>query len=219
MTSARTDLEERSSGPSWLANTGPDAIGFLNMSENLRNYVTAIIGLEHAIRNVDPSKWENASPCEGWTVRDVAGHAMAVVNNVPTALGQSTAMDPFIASPGQHAGDNPYETWRGIRTKLFVALDAPGSLQTEMKNGGVTMTIDTALRPLFCDALIHSWDIARGAGGDERMDPDLVGIAQAIYDARDAAGTLRVNGRYQPAGTTSSTDPQSRLLAFVGRAV
>jgi uncharacterized protein (TIGR03086 family) len=189
------------------------------MSANLRNYIAAIIGLEHAIRNVDDKSWENPSPCEGWTVRDTAGHAMAVVNNIPTALGLSAAMDPFVDKPGQHAGESPYETWRSIRTKLFVAIDAPGALQTEMKAGGATMTVDNAMVPYFCDALIHSWDIARGSGGDDRMDPDLIGIAQSIYAAREAAGTLRVNNRYQAASTTTRTDPQSKLLAFVGRVV
>jgi uncharacterized protein (TIGR03086 family) len=187
------------------------------MSSNLRHYLAAITSLEHAIRNVPTDGWDKPSPCEGWSVKDVAGHAMAVANNISKTLGHSDSLDPFIDHPGDHCGNDPWAKWLEIRTNVLFGLDQPDALQHEMQMGPNTLVVDQVLAFYTCDALIHSWDIARGSGGDERLDPGLVTFAQSTYDARDAAGTLRVGNRYQPAGTTSHTDAQSRLLAFVGR--
>ena len=65
------------------------------MSENLRHYTTIVFGFEHVLRLVPESAWANPSPCEGWNARQVAGHAMAVVNNVAARGGVGTVVDPF----------------------------------------------------------------------------------------------------------------------------
>ena len=57
------------------------------MSANLRRYTTILFGFEHVLRMAPEEAWSNPSPCEGWTARDVAGHAMAVTNNIAGRAG------------------------------------------------------------------------------------------------------------------------------------
>ena len=52
------------------------------MSENLRNFTKAIYGMDAVVQRVPVDAWDNGSPCEGWTARDVVGHQAGVLNGV-----------------------------------------------------------------------------------------------------------------------------------------
>lgn len=185
------------------------------MSQNLRNYLVAVFGLEAVITAAPESAWTKPSPCEGWTARDVAGHAMGVVSNVAARAGIGELCDPF-ADPGELAGTDVVASWRATRNRLLEALDQAGALQQQTEHPLGTMTIDTFLNAMLGDALIHTWDVARATGGCERLDPDAAAVALRGLEARDPQ-LLRAPGRYGPAATPIGDDPPSRLLAFSGR--
>jgi hypothetical protein len=69
---------------------------------------------------------------------------------------------------------------------------------------------------LFADHLIHSWDLARAIGADDRLDDGLVSACSAWYgDREDAYRTAGVVGPRPvlPAGASE----QAVLLAGFGR--
>jgi uncharacterized protein (TIGR03086 family) len=189
------------------------------MSQNLRNYLVAVFGLEAAIKAAPTDSWSNQSPCEEWTARDVAGHAMGVVNNVAARLGHGETVDPFV-EPGKIAGDDVVASWTKIRTNLMEALDKPGALDHPVEHPQLGSTnIDAFIAMMTGDALIHTWDIARATGGNERLDAGLIPVVQAGLEARDPK-VMRAPGRYlAPTEVASTVDPQTRLLAFVGRKI
>jgi uncharacterized protein (TIGR03086 family) len=187
------------------------------VSQNLRHYVATIYGLEHVIRLVPDDAWDLPSPCEGWTVRDVAGHAMGVVSNVAARCGMGEAINVFADSPGTIAGAHPLTTWYSIRHRVLEALDQPGALQIEMTSGLGTMTVDAFIANMAADGLIHTWDIARGAGVDERLDPTLVDVVYEIITARDEAVNRAPQRFIAAVAVNSSADAQTRMLAFAGR--
>lgn len=187
------------------------------MSTNSRNYLVALFGFDHVMRSVADGTWDNASPCEGWTARDVAGHAMAVMSNVAAMAGNGTKIDPFQTPPGAIAGTAPYATWYEIRNRLVATLDTHGTLNTVVDHPHFGPTLDHMVGNMMADALIHTWDIARATGGDDRLDPGLVGVALAALKTRDEA-LLRAPARYGADQTSDATiSDQSRLLAFSGR--
>ena len=70
------------------------------------------------------------------------------------------------------------------------------------------------------DVLIHTWDLARATGLDERLDPEevhrqvsgLEGLPAEVDEA------MRASGHYGPrVEVPADADDQTRLLAFLGR--
>jgi uncharacterized protein (TIGR03086 family) len=189
--------------------------GFVSI--NSRRYTVAIFSLDRVLRSVPIDAWDAQSTCEGWTVRDVASHAIAVVANVGARLTGAERVDPF-GDPGKLYGPDPSLAWPTIRDRTLEALDHQGALQQGVDTQTGTVTMDEFIQNMTADALIHSWDIARSAGLDERLDPGLVVSVYEGYQQRDAAGLMRTPGRYGAATVPEGeVSLQDRLLAFVGR--
>lgn len=184
------------------------------MSANLRMYTTIVFGLEHVLRLVPADAWDNASPCEGWRARDVAGHAMGVVNNVAARGGVGQVIDVF-ADVGGIGGDDPLSTFRAMRDRYLAATDHPGALQTVITSSLGEVTLDQYIGMMCADTLVHTWDVARAAGVDDRLDPGAVRWVHTELAARDQPG-IRKPGRYADA-IAFDGDEQARLIAFTGR--
>jgi uncharacterized protein (TIGR03086 family) len=66
------------------------------------------------------------------------------------------------------------------------------------------------------DVFLHTWDLARATGLDERLDPDEVRALLAGMEPMDAV--LRRSGHYGPrVAVPDDADDQTRLIAFIGR--
>jgi uncharacterized protein (TIGR03086 family) len=66
------------------------------------------------------------------------------------------------------------------------------------------------------DTCIHTWDLARAVGGDERLDPDVVRLSWEMLEPMDAM--LRRPGVFGPKlDAPADADEQTRLLYFLGR--
>lgn len=186
------------------------------MSENLRQYLVAVFGLDHVMRLVPESAWDRPSPCENWTARQVAGHAIGVVNNVAAKVGLGDAVDPF-GDVAAIAGDNPAATFRSIRNRLLEALDREGVELIDVQSSLGEMKMDEYLAGMTIDAVVHTWDIARAAGVDDTLDPDLVEAVHARLVANDGA-SLRTPRRYgDEVEVGDDASAQDRMIAFSGR--
>lgn len=71
-------------------------------------------------------------------------------------------------------------------------------------------------RLLCADTLVHTWDLARAGGQDDRLDADAVTKALEFLVPIDEG--VRRPGGFGPKVTPSpDADSQTRLLAFTGR--
>jgi hypothetical protein len=69
---------------------------------------------------------------------------------------------------------------------------------------------------LIGDTIVHTWDLARGVNGDERLDEDLVLLALGIVEP--FAPMLSSTPYYKrPQRTPPTASAQERLLALTGR--
>jgi uncharacterized protein (TIGR03086 family) len=66
------------------------------------------------------------------------------------------------------------------------------------------------------DVLVHTWDLARAVGADDRLDP---GWCESFYGQLQAnPEALREAGMFKPAvAVGDDADAQSRLIARLGR--
>ncbi|WP_231104856.1 DinB family protein [Haloechinothrix halophila] len=63
---------------------------------------------------------------------------------------------------------------------------------------------------------MHTWDLARATGQDERLDPDK--CAQLLEGMLPLDDVLRKSGQFGPrTEVPDDVDVQTRLLAFIGR--
>lgn len=186
------------------------------MSENLRLYTTVMFGLEQTLARVPSSAWDCASPCEGWTVREVAGHAMAVTHNIAARASGGELLDAF-EDVAQIAGNDPVATFRTFRARFLEATDRRGALQTPVASRIGNMTLDSYLAFMRSDTFVHTWDVARGAVIDPHFDPQIVSVVLADYLERDMT-PLRVPERYDDERSVAGdADELARLIAFTGR--
>jgi uncharacterized protein (TIGR03086 family) len=186
------------------------------MSENLRRYTTIVFGFEHVLRLGAPGAWSNPSPCESWDARQVAGHAMAVVNNVAARAGVGRVVDPFENLEAM-AGDDPAESFRAIRDRYLLATDRQGALQRSVSSRLGHMALDEYIGKMCLDTLVHTWDVARALEVDDALDPGAVADVYATCLA-GLQTVPREQGRYDEAiAAETFTSEQDRLMAFTGR--
>jgi uncharacterized protein (TIGR03086 family) len=184
------------------------------MSANMRYYVASMFELDHALRRVPSDAWDEPSPCEGWSAREVAGHAIGVVANIPAKLGLGPAVNAF-EDVARIAGDDPVASFRPIKWLTLTALDSEGAPATVIRSSMGEMTIDDYLVPLGRDAVVHAWDIARAVGIDAALDPDLVDETLTRIRLEEMT---RGQGRYgEIVELPADASAQDRLLALTGR--
>ena len=116
------------------------------------------------------------------------------------------------------AGDDPVASWEAARAGLEAAAAPEGALDKVLATPFGEMPADAFLGIIVLDALTHSWDLARAAGVDDRLDPELVSVC--FERIRPLDGAIRVPGFFGPARPApEGADEQTQLMAFLGREV
>lgn len=167
---------------------------------------------------VPAEAWERPAPCEGWAARDVVRHLVEWLAPPGFLLG-TFDVDP---GPLPSVDDDPAGAWALVRDAIQRGLDDPATAERVEDCGppgplSFAVAVDMTCTP---DVLVHTWDLARAAGLDERLDPDevrrMVTGFEALPPEVDAA--MRSSGHYGPrVDVPADADDQTRLLAFLGR--
>ena len=166
-------------------------------------------GFSDRVEHVPEGMWSNPAPCDGWTARDVVGH---LVEWVPHVIGLAgIEFDPMPVD------SDPAAAWASLVATLQQALDEPAVASREFDAGPPgRLTVERAIDMLVTgDVLIHTWDLARAAGLDERLDAGLV--HSMLEGMQPLDEILRSSGHYGPKVTVrEDADEQTQLLAFSG---
>ncbi|HSX48342.1 MAG TPA: TIGR03086 family metal-binding protein, partial [Candidatus Nanoarchaeia archaeon] len=143
--------------------------------------------ISELVSNVKDDQWGAATPCADWTVKDLLNHV--TYENVwvkPLVSGQTIdeVGDKF---EGDLLGADPKSAWLAAASESEAAFAEPGALDRTVKlSRGDTPGSDYAAE-VFMDLLIHSWDLARGLGVDEHLDPELVEACYKILEPQAEA--------------------------------
>ena len=173
------------------------------MSDAAQRWRQSAEAFDQRFSAISEAQWSAATPCTEWTVRDLVDHATSVQARFGGLLGLQVA----------EGADWP--TVRGAMVAVLadgVALD--GSVAVP---GLGDMTKAQVLDICAFDMLLHTWDLARAIGADERLPPEVVEACHAWLRALPP-DVLRSRGRFAPeVATTGVADGQTRMLAFAGR--
>jgi uncharacterized protein (TIGR03086 family) len=167
-------------------------------------------GFSDRLSAVQPEDWSKSTCCDGWDVAALVDHAIGAQRMVPKALGAAGDIDAM--------GEDPVQVWKTVRTAADAALSAPGALDQTVKLPFGEMRAQDGFGFPFGDLLIHTWDLARAVGADDRLLPEACTMVLAQLEPIDAL--IRRPGvfgpKFQPA---PGGDIQDQLLAFVGRQI
>ncbi|MFD9735436.1 TIGR03086 family metal-binding protein [Umezawaea sp. NPDC059074] len=164
------------------------------------------------VRGVAEGGWDAPAPCEGWVARDVVRH---LVEWFPAFLKSGAGVD---LPAGPSVDEDPVAAWTVHSEGVQALLDSPDTASKVLKNPHIgEVPLDRAVDTFYTsDVFMHTWDLARATGQDERLDPDrCAGLLEGMVAADEA---LRSSGHYGPkVEVPDDADVQTRLIAFTGR--
>lgn len=157
------------------------------------------------------SDWAAPAPVQGWDAR-------AVVEHLTTWFPAFLAGSGVELPPRPSAADDPVAAWEAQAAAVQALLDDPAVADAPIDNPHLgAMTLGAATDMVYTtDVFLHTWDLARATGQDDRMDPEACAVlVEGMADVEDA---MRSSGQYGPrVPVPDDADPQTRLLGFIGR--
>jgi uncharacterized protein (TIGR03086 family) len=159
-------------------------------------------------------KWDRRSPCEAWDARGVLEHVIGFHDVL--------LLRPLGLKPDRPR-DDPQIRWELTYGQLEKAFEPGRRLFErvvdipELQGNPATRLDAWAMMPnLTRDVLVHTWDLARAVGADDRLDPRWCELFFAALPSDP--GVLSVSGMFDaPVALGDQSDVQSKLLARLGR--
>jgi uncharacterized protein (TIGR03086 family) len=188
------------------------------MTELMVLFQRAADGFGRHVHSIGEGQWYDPTPCTDWDVRMLVNHVTVEQLWVPPLVQGSTVADVGGRFDGDQLGDDPVATWDAAVKASSAEFGAPGALE-----GTVSLSAGEKATAEYCwemttDALIHSWDLARGIGADETLDAELVDL---VYERTlPVAEHLHETGMFAPpVPVPDEATLQTKLLAIFGRRV
>jgi uncharacterized protein (TIGR03086 family) len=174
-------------------------------------------GFTQRVHEIRDDQWGSPTPCSDWDVRTLVNHVTAENLWTPPLFGGRTIEDVGDRFDGDVLGDDPVRAWDESARDAVAAAQEDGAMERTVHLSFGDFPGSEYASQLFADYLIHSWDLARAIGSDERLDPELVEACAQWFAEREAL--------YRSAGAIAdrvdlpdNADPQAKLLAMFGRA-
>lgn len=145
--------------------------------DNLEVMRRGVAVVRTILADVPDAAWSAPSPCDGWTVRDVANHLANECAWVPDMMAGRTIADVGEAHDGDLLGDDPVASFERLSDAALAAFaeDPQGERTVHLSFGDVPAAVYIA--QLGFDHVVHGWDIATGAGIEAPIDDDLARAA------------------------------------------
>jgi len=168
------------------------------------------------VHQIKDDQWGAPTPCSDWDVRALVNHLVYEAKWAPPLLEGQSLEQVGSKFDGDLLGDDPESSYDDAVADVRATLNNPAAVgETVQLSYGETPAHEYVAQ-MACDFVVHAWDLARGIGADDTLDPDMV---QWVDDmARPQAAMLAASGMFgAPVNVPSDADPQTKLLALFGR--
>lgn len=180
------------------------------MTQTQDSYRRVSTGFDAAVKAVAPEQWDLQSPCEKWKARDIVAHIVEGHRGVIAAVrgGESTPLGP---------DEDPKKAWEDASRAMDEIAGNPEEIAKEMDGPTGKMPAGEIInRFVTMDVLVHTWDLARTVGADERLDADSVQRAYDTLKPMDAM--IRMPNVFaDKIEPPPGADVQTEFLYFLGR--
>lgn len=156
--------------------------------------------------------WDVPSPVAGWTARDVVRHLMEWF---PGFLSSGAGIE---LPRGPSVDGDPVTAWQVHCGCVQAVLDDPETASRQFADPHVgRLPLRTAIDRFYTtDVFMHTWDLSRATGQDDRLDPDL--CAQILGQMESMEEVLRSSGQFGArVEVPADADVQAKLMGFIGR--
>jgi len=186
------------------------------MTELIVLFQRAADGFGGHVHSIVEGQWHDPTPCTDWDVRMLVNHVTVEQLWVPPLVAGSTVAGVGGSLDGDQLGDSPVGAWDAALEASLAAFGAPGALDGTVRLSAGEKTTGEYCWEMTTDALIHSWDLARGISADETLDAQLV---ELVYERTlPIAEHLQETGLFAPPVPVRDDAPlQTKLLAIFGR--
>ncbi len=156
------------------------------------------------------SDWDAPTPVDEWCARDVVDHLVSW-------LAGFLAAGEVHLPAGTPVLDDPAAAWADHQRTVQALLDAD-SADREFTHPRIgSMPLAAAIDRFYTtDVFLHTWDLARATGQDDRLDPDE--CARLLAGMEPIEEIMRDSGQFGPRVLVADNAPvQDRLIGFIGR--
>jgi len=156
--------------------------------------------------------WDVPSPVPEWTARDVVRH---LIDWFPPFLAGGSGIQ---LPAGPSVDDDPAGAWQVRYDAVQALLDDPATAGQVLSNPHIgEVPLDRAIDQFYSsDVFMHTWDLARATGQEDRLDPDF--CAALLGGMEPIEELMRSSGQYGPrVPVKDDADSQTRMLGFIGR--
>lgn len=182
------------------------------MNRTAAHYRTVAAALTALVDRVPAAAWASASPCEGWSARDVLEHMVSTQRDF-------CARHDLALGPAPDLTSDPAGGWRAHASQLDAVL-ADDEVPARGYDGyfGPT-TLGADLEQFYVwDMLVHRSDIAAATGADAGLTEAELDDVEAGADSFGPA--LHSEGICgPPVEVPADADRQARVLARLGRRI
>ena len=182
------------------------------MTANADKYRRLVAGFSAVVDAVPADKWSAPAPCADWTARDVVAHVVAGTWQISSVV---TGRSPELGDP--ELGDDPAATWAQARDLALAALTYENLAKNVPSPVGGEISLDQRIGMFSTlEVLIHTWDLAKAAGIDVVLDPEVV---RETYDELlPMDEIIRIPNVFGPkVEPPAGADLQTTLMCFTGR--
>ncbi|MHB8618090.1 MAG: TIGR03086 family metal-binding protein [Chloroflexota bacterium] len=133
------------------------------------------------VAQLQPSDWEQPSPCVGWRALDVLGHIGSAVRFGTMLLRDERPAWQPADPPGAAVEGDPGSWWQAIVGPAREALQGV-DLARVVESPMGRRTIGDGLGFPALDLFVHAWDLGRSAGVEVAIPVDVIEFAHGVID-------------------------------------
>ena len=168
------------------------------------------------VHQVGVDQWTNATPCSEWDVRALVNHVHGEMLWVPELFGGTQIAEVGDRFDGDLLGEDPMADWDGSIGPATDVIREDGAMARPVHLSRGETPGATYANELFGDLVIHGWDLAKGIGADDTLDPGWVEMLYQQFAPHERE--MKAWGIYgDMVIPPPDADLQTKLLAVLGR--
>jgi uncharacterized protein (TIGR03086 family) len=179
---------------------------------------TKAIGLLiDAVDQTPPESWDRPSNLEGWSLRELVGHATGSAAKV-VALIEGGEVMRRPSQPADWVCEDPSARLRELAARMRHALPGADFDALRASPEGEVPLRRALIYPIS-DLALHSWDVHRSQGRLIELPENLLALCRGLVESIPE-DLLRRPGGFGPAQSAPEhSTPTARLMAYLGRSV